>query len=146
MVSDRIPDLRVIALGAGWESTVMALRGDAGEFGPKPDCAIFADTHWEPPEVYRHLEWLRGQLSFPVYVVEHRNLKEDATNLVDYEGREKILSLPLYLTGGEGGITTTPMHRPLQGAPDPGQDQGTVGDSGASSGRQGSSGGTVVGH
>ena len=36
--------LRVISLGAGVQSTTMALMAAHGEIGPMPDCAIFADT------------------------------------------------------------------------------------------------------
>ena len=38
------PTMRVLSLGAGVQSTVMALMGAEGKFGPAPDCAIFADT------------------------------------------------------------------------------------------------------
>lgn len=51
--------LRVISLGAGVQSTTMALMAAAGEIGPMPDCAIFADTGWEPAAVYEHLARLR---------------------------------------------------------------------------------------
>ena len=48
-------NFRVISLGAGVQSTVMALMAEAGDIGPRPDCAVFADTGWEPKEVYEHL-------------------------------------------------------------------------------------------
>ena len=32
---------------------------EEGEFGVKPDAAIFADTGWEPTPVIEHLEWLK---------------------------------------------------------------------------------------
>ena len=57
--------LRVISLGAGVQSTTMALMAAAGEIGPMPDCAIFADTGWEPKAVYDHLDWLRGGATIP---------------------------------------------------------------------------------
>ena len=43
--------LRVISLGAGVQSSVMALLAARGEIGPMPDAAIFADTQWEPAAV-----------------------------------------------------------------------------------------------
>ena len=61
--------LRVISLGAGVQSSVLALMAAAGEITPMPDAAIFSDTQWEPQGVYDHLEWLEGQLPFPVYRV-----------------------------------------------------------------------------
>jgi len=51
---------RSLSLGAGVQSTVLALMAERGEYGlPKPDVAVFADTGWEPPEVYEHLDWRR---------------------------------------------------------------------------------------
>lgn len=65
-----MPDLRVISLGAGVQSTTMALMAAHGEIGPMPDCAIFADTGEEPGAVYEHLRWLMSGnvLPFPVHI------------------------------------------------------------------------------
>lgn len=61
---------RVISLGAGVQSTTLALMAACGEVGPMPDCAIFADTGAEPQSVYDHLDWLcSGVLPFPVHRV-----------------------------------------------------------------------------
>ena len=68
------PNVRVISLGAGVQSSVMALLAAAGEIGPMPDCAIFADTKAEPGAVYSHLDWLEGELPFPVHRVTQGNL------------------------------------------------------------------------
>lgn len=48
---------RVLSLGAGVQSTTLALMAAHGHFGPL-DCAMFADTCWEPAAVYEHLRWL----------------------------------------------------------------------------------------
>lgn len=58
LILDKQQMFRVISLGAGVQSTTMALMAAHGEIGPMPDCAIFADTQDEPPEVYDHLAWL----------------------------------------------------------------------------------------
>lgn len=58
--------LTVISLGAGVQSSTMALMAARGEIGPMPDCAIFADTGWESSWVYEWLVWLETQLPFPV--------------------------------------------------------------------------------
>ena len=58
--------LRVISLGAGVQSTTLALMAARGEIGPMPDCAIFADTGWEPAHIYKHLDQLEALLPFPV--------------------------------------------------------------------------------
>src|SRR5436305_1172776 len=63
--------LRVLSLGAGVQSTTIALMAAHGEITPMPDCAIFADTGAEPAQVYDHFRWLTGPnvLPFPVYTV-----------------------------------------------------------------------------
>ncbi len=64
--------LRIISLGAGVQSSTMALMFACGELTPMPDCAIFADTGAEPKKVYDWLNWLETQLPFPVHRVMHR--------------------------------------------------------------------------
>ena len=92
------PALRVLSLGGGVQSTVMALMADQGAFGAKPDCAIFADTRWEPESVYRNLKWLRRKVSFTIFTAHNgRNLKEDVQNGVNCRGRP-WLTIPAYLS------------------------------------------------
>jgi len=69
--------LRVISLGAGVQSTTMALMAAHGEIGPMPDCAIFADTGAEPEHVYASLARLIPQLPFPVHSVSAGNIADD---------------------------------------------------------------------
>lgn len=71
--------LRAISLGAGVQSTTMALMAAHGVIGPMPDCAIFADTGWEPRAVYDHLEWLTSGnvLPFPVHIVSAGNIRDE---------------------------------------------------------------------
>jgi hypothetical protein len=69
--------MNVISLGAGVQSTTLALMAARGDIGPMPDCAIFADTGAEPKVVYQHLEWLEKQLPFPVHRVAAGNIVED---------------------------------------------------------------------
>jgi hypothetical protein len=72
-----IPKLRVISLGAGVQSTTMALMAAEGECGfVDVDCAIFADTGWEPKAVYEHLDRLEKALPFPVYRVSAGDLRQ----------------------------------------------------------------------
>jgi hypothetical protein len=68
--------LRVISLGAGVQSTALALMAANGDLDA-PDCAIFADTGWEPAAVYEHLDRLVKALPFPVHIVSAGNLRED---------------------------------------------------------------------
>lgn len=72
------PKLRVLSLGAGVQSTTLALAAARGDVGPMPDCAIFADTGWEPRAVYEHLDRLRGRLPFPVHIVSAGSLRDAA--------------------------------------------------------------------
>lgn len=64
----------IISLGAGVQSSTMALMAAHGEITPMPECAIFADTGWEPDKVYQWLEWLESQLPFPVIRVKRPGL------------------------------------------------------------------------
>jgi len=71
--------LRVLSLGAGVQSTTLALMAAHGEIGPMPDCAIFADTGWEPKAVYEHLAWLMSPnvLPFPIHMVSAGDIRAD---------------------------------------------------------------------
>lgn len=62
----------IISLGAGVQSSTMALMAARCEIGPMPTAAIFADTKCEPLEVYKWLDWLETQLPFPVHRVSHK--------------------------------------------------------------------------
>ncbi len=68
--------INVINLGAGVQSSTMALMAAKGEITPMPDCAIFADTQAEPDSVYEWLDWLEKELPFPVYRVTKGSLTE----------------------------------------------------------------------
>ena len=97
------PSLTVISLGGGVQSSVMALMADAGAFDRAPDCAVFADTRWEPPTIYSHLEWLAGQLRFPLYFVDNgRSLREDVKTLTNHSGSRSYIDIPVYLKGRDG--------------------------------------------
>jgi hypothetical protein len=92
--------LRVISLGAGVQSTTMALMAAHGEIGSMPDCAIFADTGWEPKAVYDHLAWLTsGVLPFPVHIVNAGNIREDL--LARGSARsQRFITIPAFLLSG----------------------------------------------
>jgi hypothetical protein len=100
--------LTVISLGAGVQSTTLALMAAAGEITPMPDCAIFADTQWEPRAIYAHLAWLETALPFPVYRVTLGNLKEAVT-------KGGFSSVPFYTDKGLGARQCTYQYklRPL---------------------------------
>jgi len=96
-----------ISLGAGVQSSTMALMAAAGEIKPMPDGAIFADTQDEPKKVYEWLDWLEKNLPFPVYRVSAGNLMSEALRLrLSKKSGNTYLSigLPVYLdvNGGKG--------------------------------------------
>ena len=92
--------LTVISLEGGVQSSVMALMASGGAFDRTPDCAIFADTKWEPPSIYDHLDWLEGQPRFPLYVVDNgRSLREDVKALTNHSGSPHYIDIPVYLKG-----------------------------------------------
>ena len=80
----------------------MCLRAERGDLGVKPDCAIFADTRWEPSAVYKNLDWLEGQVSFPIIRTDNgRDLRQDGIDGVNAQG-QPWMSLPVYLADEEG--------------------------------------------
>ena len=87
--------LRVLSLGAGVQSTTLALMAAHGEVGPMPDCAMFADTGWEPASVYAHLAWLRScnVLPFPVHIVSGGDIRAD---LLRAATGERWASIPAF--------------------------------------------------
>ena len=70
--------LRVLSLGAGVQSTTVALMAAHGEIEPI-DFAIFADTGCEPAPVYAHLQWLMSGnvLPFPIHIVSAGSIVEE---------------------------------------------------------------------
>lgn len=84
----------IISLGAGVQSSTMALMAAHGEITPMPDAAIFADTQDEPKSVYEHLAWLQGILPYPVYIVSAGKLSQ--RHLDGFNGART----PFYIAGG----------------------------------------------
>ncbi len=69
--------IQTISLGAGVQSSTMALMAAAGEITPMPDCSVFADTQAEPGSVYKWLDWLEKQLPYPVHRVTAEAIRVD---------------------------------------------------------------------
>ena len=88
MDKQRQKTLTVISLGAGVQSSTMAIMAAKGDL-PPVDCAIFSDTQNESRMTYLYLDLLKKILPFPVYVVSKGNIMEDmlaakdTTNFVD---------------------------------------------------------------
>jgi len=94
-----------LSLGAGVQSSALALMAAAGEIGPMPDAAIFADTHAEPESVYRWLDWLEKQLPFPVHRVSKGSLTEVSLTLrtrKDGSGQWAKSLIPAFVKNPDG--------------------------------------------
>lgn len=73
--------IHIISLGAGVQSSTMALMAACGEITPMPVAAIFADTQDEPMEVYNWLDWLEAELPFKVHRVTKGKLSESSLKM-----------------------------------------------------------------
>lgn len=94
--------IRVLSLGAGVQSTTLALMAAKGEIEP-PDCAIFADTGWEPRAVYEHLARLEAALPFPVHRVSAGNLRADTISKnTTTRSAGRFAAIPWFMENGMG--------------------------------------------
>ena len=96
--------IHVLSLGAGVQSSCMALMAAKGEITPMPDAAIFADTGAEPQGVYDWLSWLEKELPFPVHRIMYKdglleNLKRGTTGL-------RHAAIPFFTDGTNGSYAT----------------------------------------
>ena len=96
---EKKPLARILSLGAGVQSSTMALMADQGAFGEKPTAAIFADTGWEPRPVIDHLNYLKSKLSFPVYICKAGSLHDDILKATD---NGKFVSVPFFTINEKG--------------------------------------------
>lgn len=118
-------ELTIISLGAGVQSSTMALMCAVGEIKPMPEFAVFADTQAEPDGVYSWLDWLEKQLPFPVHRVSKGSLTEASTRQRRSQKSGNLYlksSIPAFLKAPDGkmGISNrqctsdykiTPIHQ-----------------------------------
>ena len=102
----------ILSLGAGVQSSTLALMAATGETKDKLTAAIFADTQAEPSSVYRWLDWLEAEIQrspypFPVYRVTAGDLAEESTRLrvskktgLPYLGH----NVPAYTINADGSL------------------------------------------
>lgn len=94
--------MKVLSLGGGTQSTVLALMAASGYLSDMPDIAIFADTGWEPKKVYDNIEWLKSILPFPVVTVSSgTSIRDDISKGVNARGTP-WLSIPVYMSKKNG--------------------------------------------
>ena len=91
--------MRILSLGAGVQSTTLALLSAEGRL-PKLDHAIFADTRWEPAAVYAQFERVAAELTAAGVTVHHvstGNLRDDSINPA-----HRYASIPYFVLGPAG--------------------------------------------
>jgi hypothetical protein len=121
--------LQILSLGAGVQSSTLALMASAGDIGPMPTCAIFADTGDEPSAVYEHLAWLEAVLPFPTIRVSAGDLMADNLKIVRSQKSGKLYMgghIPAFVLKADGKVgllgrkctseyKIEPIHRAVRG-------------------------------
>ncbi len=100
--------IHILSLGAGVQSSVLALMAARGEITPMPVAAIFADTGDEPESVYAWLAWLETQLPFPVYRVQKGVLSVDALKIVRSKKSGNLYMkglIPAFVKAEDGSVS-----------------------------------------
>ena len=97
--------LTILSLGAGVQSSTLALMGMHDAIPYHIDAAIFADTRAEPAEVYRWLEFLEKTLPFPVHRVTRGDLfKDSLERRVSRKGVSYWkVGVPVFIRNADGG-------------------------------------------
>lgn len=85
---------QVLSLGAGVQSSTLLLMVKEGEL--EAECAIFADTQWEPTPVYDYLNWLEQESTIPVHRVTAGDIRSDALS------SKRFASMPLNVRNPKG--------------------------------------------
>jgi hypothetical protein len=99
--------IHILSLGAGVQSSTMALMASEGLILPMPSGGIFADTGDEPKSVYNWLEWLIPKLVFPVFKVSKGRLSEHALRVrirKDGKGSWVPSGVPHYSINSDGSL------------------------------------------
>lgn len=104
---------RILSLGAGVQSSTLALMAATGETEHRLDFGVFADTQAEPESVYRWLDWLEREIGkskhpYPIHRVSKGSLTETALRLRHRKDRDGMWTkslIPCYTLepGGKKG-------------------------------------------
>lgn len=101
---------RIISLGAGVQSSALALMAARGDI-PPVDAAIFADTQDEPVKVYEWLQWLISEIEkspfpFPVHIVTEGKLSDKALIMRTTKDGRKFSSsdIPVFTKAADGTV------------------------------------------
>jgi len=99
--------LKILSLGAGVQSSTLLLMSIKGEL-PKLDAAVFADTSWEPQEVYDHYKFLEEEAKgagIPVHRVSAGDLRKhtmDGQLRGKKDEGQQFVSIPLHVRKEDG--------------------------------------------
>jgi hypothetical protein len=86
-----IKTFNLLNLGAGVQSTVLALMACRGELELHPDHIMFSDTGNESKATYKHIEFLSGEFEkadIPFTIVKTPGIYEDLMSVMDEGVRE----------------------------------------------------------
>lgn len=72
--------IHIISLGAGVQSSAMAIMACHGLIKPMPDCAIFSDTGDESSDTYAWIKELARLITFPVVWLKGPRLSDGIVN------------------------------------------------------------------
>ena len=100
----------VMSLGAGIQSTAMLLMEIEGLL-PKSEGAIFADTKWEPAQVYTHLKKLQAYAKkndYDIHVISKVDLREKTVQNVLEVG---FMTIPFFVLDLENPEKKGMRHR-----------------------------------
>lgn len=102
-MKEEVKHVRVLSLGAGVQSSTMALMAAHGEI-ERPDYIIFSDTGWEPQKVYDWLEWLKAKLAefgMEVVIARKGNIRVDLLDAAR-GGEGRFVSIPYFIKNPDG--------------------------------------------
>lgn len=98
--------IHLLSLGAGVQSSTLALMAAAGEVTPMPSAAIFSDTKAEPASVYKWLDWLEKRLPFPVHRVTAGSLTDVSLRIRQHRSKPGAIwaksLIPAYVANPDG--------------------------------------------
>lgn len=106
LIAPAFTECNILSLGAGVQSSCLALMCSQGEVTPMPNFAIFADTQDEPRSVYEWLSELKKLCNFPIYTVTAGSLSHHALKMrVTSDGRKySRTNIPFFTKSAKGKV------------------------------------------
>jgi len=101
--------INILSLGAGVQSSALLLMAYHGEI-ERPDHAIFADTGWEPQEVYTWLDKLENIVDIPVHRtsvgrrIQDDELRAKMRGHIADETLNRYITMPFYTRDKHGNV------------------------------------------